>query len=279
MQIGRRQTLTVIARHGERWRLTTAAIPEREATMPCADQPGLAVGDSIDAFVYADAEGRPVATVDRPAIELGQCAGLTVASVDALGAWLDWGLGTELLLPYAEQRRALEPGMRESVVLRLDKQTRPVASARLDRHLDARPSGLEARQAVSLLPFQRTDLGIKAVIGHDAIGLLYRDEVFREVRLAERCPGWVRRVRDDGRIDLSLQPPRGTGDDALDDAILAHIRDAGGATRLSDRSSPDIIRDTFGVSKKHYKRALARLYREARIEFDADIVRLGESER
>ena len=229
-------------------------------------------GDVLEAFVITDAEARPVATTRAPHATLGRCASLAVVALSDAGAFLDWGLAKNLLLPFAEQRRPLEVGQRECVQVYRDNSGRLAASARLDHRLAETPDGFTAWQRVELLVCQRTDLGFKAVVDDRAIGLLYRDEIFTDVRVGERVAGYVKRPRADGRLDLALQPPARALADDLAARIVAHLEARGGSTHLTDRASPEAIRDAFGVSKKNYKRALGALYRGRRVRLEPDRV-------
>ena len=253
---------------------------ERVPLEPGADAAALPAEGAVRAFVRTAADGSPVASLALPYVELGRCAALKAVEVGAEGAWLDWGLEKHLLLPFAEQRRPVEPGRVESVLVYLDSSGRLAATSRLDHHLDDAPEGYRAWQPVELLIYQRTDLGFKAVVDDRATGLLYRDEVFRTVRPGTRTRGWVRRVRPDGRLDLSLQPRAAEVVDALEERILAHLAAAGGQSALTDRASPEAVRDAFGVSKKNYKRALGTLFRKRRVRLDPDrVVLLDGAER
>ena len=208
----------------------------------------------------------------RPHATLGRCASLAVVALSDAGAFLDWGLAKNLLLPFAEQRRPLEVGQRECVQVYLDNSGRLAASARLDHRLSETPDGFAPWQAVALLVCQRTDLGFKAVVDDRAIGLLYRDEIFGDVRVGDRTRGYVKRPRADGRLDLALQPPARALAGDLAARIVAHLEAHGGSTALTDKASPEAIGEAFGVSKKNYKRALGNLYRERRVRLDPDRV-------
>ena len=237
-----------------------------------ADLAALPAEGAVRAFVRTGPDGSPVASLRLPYVELGRCAALKVVEVGAEGAWLDWGLDKHLLLPFAEQRRPVEPGRVECVLVYLDSSARLAATSRLDHHLDDAPEGFSAWQPVELLIYQRTDLGFKAVVDDRAVGLVYRDEVFRTVRPGTRTEGWVRRVRPDGRLDLSLQPRVPDVVDGLEERILAHLAAGGGASELTDRASPEAIREAFGVSKKNYKRALGTLFRKRRVYLEPERV-------
>lgn len=246
-----------------------AAVP---SAGPWPAEPPPAAGDAVRAFVRSGPRGEPLASLVLPYVELGRCAALKVVDTGPEGAWLDWGLDKHLLLPFAEQRRPVEPGRIESVLVYLDSSGRLAATARLDHHLDETPEDFRPWQPVDLLVYQRTDLGFKAVVDDRAIGLLYKDDVFRTVRPGTRTDGWIRRVRPDGRLDLSLQPRTPDVLDGLCDTILARLREGGGSSALTDRASPDEIRDAFGVSKKNYKRALGTLFRQRRVYLEPDRV-------
>ena len=251
----------------------------REVPLPREEAPSEAsAGETIEVFVLNDSEARPVATTATPHATLGRCASLQVVAQSGAGAFLDWGIAKHLLLPYAEQRRPLEVGQRECVLVYLDNSGRLAASARLDHRLDERPDGFEPWQRVSLLVCQRTDLGFKAVVDDRAVGLLYRDEIFRELRVGERTTGYVKRPRADGRLDLALQPPARALADDLAARVIEHLERRGGSTNLTDRSSPEDIRAAFGVSKKNYKRVLGGLYRERRVRLEPDRVVLVAEE-
>jgi len=237
------------------------------------DAAGAVEGETLDVFVLTDHDAAPIATTRRPLVTLGHCASLPVVALSGGGAFLDWGLSKNLLLPYAEQRRPLEVGQHECVQVYLDNTGRLAASARLDHRLAGTPAGYVAWQAVDLLVCQRTDLGFKAVVDDRAIGLLYRDEIFRDdVQVGLRLPGFVKRLRADGLIDLALQPQPSDVRDALAERILIALAERGGTLELTDRSSPEAIREAFGVSKKNYKRALAALYKARRVTLEPERV-------
>lgn len=274
MQIGHTCTMSVLERRQDTLildggELGPVYLPAREAGH--AD-----IGDHLDAFVYTDSQGKPLATSHQPAAQLGECASLKVMDITHAGAFLDWGLEKNLLLPFAEQRRPLEVGRYESVLVYLDNSGRLAASSRLDHHLPETASDFRPWQAVSLLIYQRTDLGLKAVVDNRAIGLLYKDEIFRQVRVGELCTGFIKRLRHDGRIDLSLQPPSKQLQPDLTEEIIAYLNTHNGVCELSDKSSPDAIQAVFKVSKKNFKKALSTLYRERRIVIEATRITLPD---
>lgn len=240
--------------------------------LPFNEAPKSLSGDSLRVFIYADSSAKPVATIKVPAALPGECACLKVRSVTELGAFLEWGIAKDLFLPFNEQRRPVQEGSFECVLVYLDNSGRLAATSRLDKHLPDDDDGFEAWQPVSLLVYQRTDLGFKAVIDNRAIGLLYKDEVFTSVKVGERVNGFVKRLRTDHRIDLALQPPSDQVKDNISDDILQYLNKHHGVSMLTDKSPPEVIYDTFGVSKKNFKRALSSLYKRRIINIESDRV-------
>ena len=270
--IGRICTMPVLERHqnsllldgGE---LGPIPLPAREAG--AADP-----GDTLTAFIYTDSKGKPLATTRKPAAECGQCASLKVMDITNAGAFLDWGLEKNLLLPFAEQRRPLEIDRYETVLVYMDNSGRLAASSRLDHHLPETVTDYRPWQPVSILIYQRTDLGLKAIVDNRALGLLYKDEIFKQVRVGETHSGFVKRLRHDGRIDLALQPPSKQLQPDLTEHIMAYLDENGGVCALNDKSTPEAIQAMFQVSKKNFKKALSTLYRERRIVIHSDRITL-----
>lgn len=246
--------------------------------LPAKEAGSADVGDILDIFIYTDASGQPLATTRKPLVQRDQCASLKVMDVTNAGAFLDWGLDKNLLLPFAEQRRPLEAGRYESVLVYVDNSGRLAASSRLDHHLPETVSDYRPWQAVSLLIYQRTDLGLKAVVDNRAIGLLYKDEIFKAVRVGESHSGFVKRLRHDGRIDLALQPPSKQLQPDLTEDIMAFLNTNNGVCMLSDKSSPEAIQAAFQVSKKNFKKALSTLYKQRRIVIETDRITLVDTD-
>ncbi|MFC4976259.1 S1 RNA-binding domain-containing protein [Halomonas beimenensis] len=210
----------------------------------------------------------------EPKARIGEVAYLPVVTVNETGAFLDWGHSRDLLLPYGEQRFRPAVGKRVLVMIREDDRGRPVATQRLDRHLADRAEGLVAGDAVDLVIAERTDLGYKAVVNHRFWGLLYHDDVTRSLRRGQRLRGHVKRLRDDGRLDLSLLPPGPARLDVVGEAVLKALRESGGYLPLSDASPAPAIKARLGVSKNAFKQAIGRLYKHRRITIEADGIRL-----
>jgi len=213
----------------------------------------------------------------QPAAEPGQVAWLQIVEVNQLGAFADWGLPKDLFIPFAEQQHPLRKGDRVLVKIYLDKLERVAGSTRIDYWVKDDASGFAPGQEVSLLIADRTDLGVKAIIDHRSWGLLYGNELFRELRKGHSVSGYIKQIRADGKIDLSLEKPGFSKDrlDSLADRIIDRLEAADGFLPLTDKSPPEAIQASFGVSKKVFKQALGALYRQRRITLHADGIQLA----
>ncbi len=235
----------------------------------------LEIDDQIDVFLYSDSEDRVVATTQKPKAQVGECAYLKAVSRNRVGVFLDWGLPKDLLVPFSEQQKPMQKGYSYTVYLFVDEATdRIAASSRLEEHLSDDASGFAPRQPVDLLIYGRSDLGFKAVVDGTHLGQLYDNETFRRLHYGERVRGYIKQVRDDGRIDLVLQRPSHLERDRLGEAILTDLRDQGGVSMLTDKSPPEAIYEAFGVSKASYKKALGQLYRQRQIEITKEKITL-----
>jgi len=237
---------------------------------------GAGVGSELDVFVYRDSEDRLVATTETPLAMVGDFAFLRVLSVrPGLGAFLDWGLSKDLLLPRREQTGFLREGELLVVHVFVDpKSDRIVASARLDRWLNRTPPAYAPEQPVQLLIAGETPLGYNAIIENAHWGLLYRSELSAPLRIGDTIPGYIRMVRPDGKIDLALDRAGYVRVKPLSDQILDALAEGGGRLPFHDKSSPEEIREKFGVSKKAFKQALGALYRARRVVLDSTEIRL-----
>ncbi len=240
---------------------------------------GTRVQDWLDVFIYLDSEDRLIATTETPKVMVDECAYLKVVSVTPVGAFLDWGLPKDLLVPFNEQDRPMVVGRSYVVVVALDDATnRIIASSRLHDYLDEEADEhISVGQKVDLLVSGRTDLGYKAVINNDYIGLIFSNETFRELRPGTELTGYIKTIRPDGKIDLRIDPGKETVVDTLSETILRHLSNNGGISQLTDKSPPEAIYRSFGVSKANYKRALGRLYKQQKILISADEIRLNEA--
>ncbi|WP_442497088.1 CvfB family protein [Methylobacter sp. sgz302048] len=232
------------------------------------------VGDTLDVFVYVDSEGHLAATTQKPLAQVDEVAWLKVVSINYIGAFLDWGLPKNLLVPFSEQHHEMEVGKSYLVKLFLDDKGRIAATTKLDEWLEEESVDFKPGQKVSLIIADKTDLGYKAVVNNSHWGLLYKNEVFQPLRKGQKAEGYIRQIRDDKRIDLMLHEPGYGKVEPLTDKILARLKQSGGYLALSDKSPPEAIYAAFGVSKKVFKQAIGALYKKQLILIEKDGIRL-----
>ena len=237
------------------------------------------IGGSLDVFIYTDSEDRPVATCKTPMAMPGEFARLKCVAVTGVGAFLDWGLPKELLVPFGEQKERMEIGKTYLVHILLDKISgRIMASGRLTRHLDKTPHTFKSGDEVDLVIFAKTDLGYKAVINNTHTGLLYSEGVFQPLQPGERVKGYVSTLREDGKIDLTLHAPGRARVTDLEERILSEIRARGGFWALGDHSPAAEIHDELGVSKRTFKQAVGSLLKKQEILIQPRGLRLVKPE-
>lgn len=233
------------------------------------------VDDQLKVFIYVDSADRLIATTETPLAQVGQFASLKVSQVNKMGAFLDWGLPKDLLAPYNEQHSKMEAGKYYLVHIYLDKSTeRLVASSKIDRFIDIWPADYQKWDKVELIIGGKTDLGFKAIINNCHWGLLYDNEIFQPLRIGKKVTGYIKNVREDGRIDLSLSRPGEGKVNDFSDTLLAHIAEQGGFSSLHDKSSPELIKRTLGVSKKTFKSTVGNLMKKGKIIIEKDGIRL-----
>ena len=238
-------------------------------------QDSMQVGDDVEVFLYNDSEDRIIATTLKPKAQVGKCAYLKVVGTSKFGAFLDWGLPKDLLVPYSEQQNPMQKGYSYTVYLFVDEKTQRIAaSTKLEKHLSVDVSGFKPLQEVDLLIYGKSDLGFKAVINGTHLGQLFEGETFQRLHFGEKLKGYIRQVRADGKIDLMLQLPSELTRNNLGEAIIEHLRQNDGVSTLTDKSPPDDVYRTFGVSKASYKKALGQLYKQRRIVIDKQQITL-----
>jgi predicted RNA-binding protein (virulence factor B family) len=234
------------------------------------------VDQDISVFLYTDSEDRIVSTTLKPKALVGECAYLKVIETNRVGAFLDWGLPKDLLVPFNEQLKPMQEGYSYTVYLFIDDASeRIAATTRLDEHLPSTSNEFEPGQSVELMIYSKSDLGFKAVINGTHLGQLYNNEVFCPLHYGEKLNGYIKQLRDDGRIDLALQLSAHIARDELSETILKHLKDNNGISNLTDKSLPSDISNTFGVSKKTYKKALGLLYKNKQIKIEKHQITLN----
>ncbi|KGU84452.1 GntR family transcriptional regulator [Pseudomonas mediterranea] len=232
--------------------------------------------DWLNVFIYLDSDDKLIATTEKPKVQVGEFASLKVVEVNSIGVFLDWGLPKDLLLPFSEEKRQMAAGDYCVVHVYLDKHTRRItATARLDRYLDKTPANYSPGQEVDLLVAEATDMGFKAIINNRHWGLIHKNEVFKFLRPGKQEKGYIKEIRADGKISLSLQPVGQEAATSLNAKILAKLRDNNGTLPVSDKSDPAQISSLFGVSKGNFKKAIGALYKNGQIVIHADRIELS----
>ncbi len=233
--------------------------------------------ESATVFVYTDSEDRLVATTETPIAMVGEFAVLKVVAVSKFGAFLDWGLPKDLLVPFREQKSDMVEGRSYLVYIYLDLQTnRIVASAKLDKFVDNTPPEYEVGEEVNLIIVDETDLGYKAIVNMEHWGILYKNQVYKSLKNGQKIKGYINKVRFDEKIDLLLEKPGYEKVDAISEKILNELKENNGFMAVSDKTSPEMIKAMFGISKKNFKKAIGGLYRKKIILFESDGIRLVE---
>lgn len=229
------------------------------------------LGDEVDVFLYTDSEDRRVATTERPKILLHEFAPLEVKSVTSVGAFMDWGLSKDLFVPYSEQARRLEKGEVHVVFLYLDAETdRLVGTTKVDHVIDNEEIQVEEKEQVKLLVYGETPLGYKVIINDENIGLLYRSELNQPVQIGDYKTGYIKKIRPDGKIDVSLDIQGVEIIEPSAQKLLQKIQLEKGFVPFTDKSDPDEIRDYFQMSKKTFKKAVGHLYKNRLIDIQPD---------
>lgn len=230
----------------------------------------MAVGDMLDVFVYKDSEDRPVAVTEHPYIQVGEFAYLQASQVNKFGAFMDWGLPKNLLCPFSEQKVKMLPGGMYLVYAYLDKETdRVVASAKINKFLDNVYPDYEKGQEVKALVIGHTDIGYQVIVNNLHRGMVYDNEIYAPLEVESTVTAYVKNVRDDGKIDLTMTQPGTMGRIAkIADKIMEMLGE--NAFYLTDKSSPDDIKAVLHCSKKDYKKAVGYLYREHRVAISPD---------
>ena len=228
-------------------------------------------------FVFVDSEGHLAATTHIPWAQVDDIAYLKVVSVNYYGAFLDLGLKKNLLLPFSEQHHEVEVGDSYFVKIRLDDKDRLVATTKLSQYVSDEMENNEftVGQKVDLLITDQTDLGIKAIVNNTHWGLLYENEIFQTLQRGQRIDGYIKTIRDDLRLDLSLHETGYGKVTSLTDRILQMLSDNGGELAVGDKSEPETIYALFGVSKKVFKQAIGALYKQKHIIIDKTTIRLA----
>jgi len=272
IEIGKYNELRVLSKSEAGLNLTDG---DKLVILPYMHVPkGLEIGDNVSVFVFVQKDGRLTATTQKAYAEVGDFAFLKVVS-DEDGVFMDLGIDKDVYVPDREQKRPMQKGYKYVVYVYLDEQNdRLLASSRLYDFVEEENFDFEEGDEVSLLITEETDLGFNAIINNTYIGLLYHNEVFDNIQIGDMRKGWIKKIRVEGKIDLTLQPS-GYGH-ILDskEVILAALKKSGGIIELGDKSSPEEIHHRFQISKSAFKKAIGSLYKERLIVLSDDSIRL-----
>jgi len=249
---------------------------EGEILLPKRYMPkGVVVDDYIDVFIYADSDDTLIATTLKPLACVGEASYLRVAEVNKVGAFLDWGLSKDVLVPFGEQHRVMEVGRSYIVYLYLDKYAdRVVASSKINKFIKDEATCYEVNQPVNLMIAGKTDLGYKAIINNAHFGMIFENDVFQNLKFGQKLQGYIKNIRPDNKIDLTLQLINNDTRTSLADQVLEYLKQHGGQSSLTDKSKPEDIYKQFSVSKSNYKKALGGLYKKRLISIDKDKIQL-----
>lgn len=240
-------------------------LPKRYITEP------LNPGDEVDVIVYTDSEDRPVASTEVPKAYVDEFAYLDVVAVTKIGAFLDWGLPKDLLVPFSEQRSRMKEGGKYLVYLYLDHSTgRVAASAKIEKFIGNVYPDYANGQKVHALIFDVNDVGYRCIVDNRHFGILYKNEVYREIKNGDRLDVYVKQVRPDGKLDLMLGGRADVRTNTLAERILKVVKSNGGKLAVSDKSSPEEIKAVFQCSKKDFKKAVGHLLKDGKISISDD---------
>jgi predicted RNA-binding protein (virulence factor B family) len=237
--------------------------------------PGLKPEDEIEVFIYLDSEDRIIATTEEPYAVVGELAYLEVISVNKTGAFMDWGLMKDLLVPYREQAERMKEGEKYVVYIYLDDESRRiVATSKLNSALDNLLPEYEEGDKVDLMVIDKTDLGYKVAVNNVHTGMLYHNELFKPIKIGDKCNGFIKKVREDDKLDVTLEKPGYEKIDGLAGEVLEKLKSKGGQLDVSDKSPAELIYKVFGTSKKNFKKAIGTLYKQRIIEINKDSIKL-----
>lgn len=237
---------------------------------------GTEVGQSLDAFLYFDSDNQLVATTETPIAQVGEWGLMKIEGVNSTGAFVNWGIkGKDLLVPFSEQRGRLSAGQNILVYVYTDKASgRIVGTTKFNKLLDKTPANYQQNQQVDLLIAERSDLGYKAIINSQHWGVIFKSDVFGKLFIGKKVKGYIKQVREDGKIDLALQK---VGVDKMDDLsskIVELLEKKGGFLPLNDKSTPEAIFSAFRTSKGTFKKTIGGLYKQGKIVIEKDGIRL-----
>jgi predicted RNA-binding protein (virulence factor B family) len=275
-QLGHYNDMTLVKKEHMGWFLDgglfgNVLLPNRYVPEGCK------AGDTLSVFLYLDSEDRAIATTQRPLATVGQVAYLQVKSINKVGAFLNWGLPKDLLVPFSEQKRPMTEGQFYMVYITLDNSNRIVASERLNRFLKDQAHQYQFNDKVKVIPHSPTDLGYKVVVDDQYWGVIHASDISQPLKIGKKLEGYIKQPREDGKLDISLKPLGYKKTGQLSDVIFEKLEQAGGSIPLGDKSPAEDIEAYFGVSKRVFKMAIGKLYKEKKIIIEKESIRLKGS--
>ena len=234
------------------------------------------VGDDLNVFIYLDSEEKITATTIQPKAQVNCVAFLKVVDVNHIGAFLDWGLDKDLLAPKPEQRRPMEKGRSYLVYVSLDRDGRIIASSKIERFMDKSPASYALGDEVDIFIAEKSDLAQKSIINHNHWGLIHASDIYQDLHVGQRMKAYIKKIRADGKIDISLRKMGQENIQDLSAIILDKLKAAGGFLALHDKSSPAEINNKLAASKKSFKSAIGALYKRGQIRIEQDGIHLKD---
>ncbi|MBP8850159.1 MAG: GntR family transcriptional regulator [Breznakibacter sp.] len=274
LQIGKLNQLTVVKELD--FGIYLDGLDKGEILMPRRYVPHEAtIGETLECFIYLDSEDRLIATTDKPYLMVGEFALLKAKEINRIGAFMDWGLMKDLLVPFSEQTVTIEVDHDYFVYCYVDTESqRIVGSCKLDKFLDNVPPTYEVGDEVDIMVCNLTDIGYNVIINNLHWGMLYKNEVFRPLKRGERTKAYIKKIREDDKIDLSITKPGFQKIDDTAELILSKIEASNGFLPLTDKSDPDTIYKILGISKKSFKMTIGVLYKQRLITLEKDGIKL-----
>lgn len=275
IQLGEFNTLKVIrkAEHGlylGTSEVETVLLPNRYCPKD------MELGDDLNVFVYQDKENRPIATTLIPLVTVNQFGLLKVKSVGQFGAFMDWGIAKDLLVPFSQQYKKLEEGKSYVIHLYLDEVSdRLVGSAKIPNFLMTEVITVKTGDEAHLMVYDISELGASVIINNMHKGLVFKDEIYQDIKVGDKLKGYIKEVRKDNKIDVSLRPFGYRKVEPNADKILEYLQSNDGAMNITDKSAPELISQTFGMSKKVFKKAIGALYKQRLISLHPDKITLN----
>ncbi|EIQ7475642.1 GntR family transcriptional regulator [Vibrio parahaemolyticus] len=238
---------------------------------------GTELGDHIEVFLYFDSESQLAATIDKPIAQVGEWGLMKIEGINQTGAFVNWGIKEkDLLIPFSEQRARFTAGQNILVYVYTDKASgRIVGTTKFNKWLDKTPANYEVNEEVDLIIAERSQLGYKAIVNGKHWGMIFPSDVFGKLFIGKKLKGYIKQVREDGKIDLSLQKVGVAKMDDLSSKIIDLLEKKGGFLPLNDKSSPEAIFDAFRTSKGTYKKTIGGLYKQGKIMIEKDGIRLA----